>query len=99
MSEKVSGTQTPAKEAELGRGEQDSSAKTAIAADVQLVMPDFSGQIQGLEDMVQAVSEDPASTMSGLEQVQNGLIENLDRLNKYIEDYVEVLGNSRKQAA
>jgi len=66
---------------------------------VNLSMPNFSSEIDRLQELVQSASENPSATKSEMEEVQNGLISNLDRLNKYIEDYVEVLGNNRKMAS
>lgn len=84
------------------KGKVPASADQTVPSNdppVTLSMPNFTGEIDRLQELVQAASDDPSATMSELEEVQKGLIDNLDRLNKYIEDYVEVLGNNRKMAS
>lgn len=60
--------------------------------------PPFQQFILSMKQQVRAAEEDPDSPMRTLESVQDQLIDQLDHLNRRIENYIDLLAAQRKSA-
>lgn len=79
---------------------EDSTSADRLAEVSEDDQPTDELQVSILEmkQLVGEVSADAGSTISRLDQVQDRLIDNLESLNKRIENYIELLAQQRKSA-